>query len=235
MGLSLSDVFDTLQVDLGSLYVNDLNLFGRTWQVNVQADTPFRMEPDDIRRLHVRNPHGGMVPLTPRATVQNSEAPFLSTATTPIPPRRSTATRPGASASGEAIAAMDCLAKGGTMTGEWTELAYLQQIAGSTTGLAFGGAVILVFLVLAGQYESWSLPLAVILVVPMCILCSVAGVAIARMDINLFTQIGFVVLVGLASKNAILIVEFARASANRALPATKPRWPPAGSACGRSS
>ena len=108
-----------------------------------------------------------------------------------------------------------------SMTFEWTELIYLQIIAGSTTGFVFGGAVVLVFLVLAGQYESWSLPLAVILVVPMCILCSVAGVAMAHMDINIFTQIGFVVLVGLASKNAILIVEFAKSKREAGL--TAPR------------
>jgi multidrug efflux pump len=104
------------------------------------------------------------------------------------------------------------------MAFEWTELMYLQIIAGSTTVFVFTGAVVLVFLVLAGQYESWSLPLAVILVVPMCILCSVAGVALARLDINIFTQIGFVVLVGLASKNAILIVEFAKAKRESGMP-----------------
>jgi multidrug efflux pump len=120
---------------------------------------------------------------------------------------------PGIS-SGQVIAKMEALADKqlpASMGFEWTDLMFLQIIAGNTTGFVFGGAVVLVFLVLAGQYESWSLPLAVILVVPMCILCSVAGVFIAKMDINIFTQIGFVVLVGLASKNAILIVEFAKA------------------------
>ena len=123
--------------------------------------------------------------------------------------------------SGEMIAAVERLADetlSSSMAFEWTELMYLQLIAGNTTGFVFGGAVVLVFLVLAGQYESWSLPLAVILVVPMCILCSVAGVAIARMDINIFTQIGFVVLVGLASKNAILIVEFAKSKRESGMP-----------------
>jgi multidrug efflux pump len=128
--------------------------------------------------------------------------------------------RPGMS-SGEIIAAVERLAAdhlSPSMGYEWTELMYLQIIAGSTTAFVFGGAVMLVFLVLAGQYESWSLPLAVILVVPMCILFSVIGVALARMDINIFTQIGFVVLVGLASKNAILIVEFAKSKRESGLP-----------------
>jgi multidrug efflux pump len=214
LGVPLSDVFLTLQVNLGGLYINDINLFGRTWQVNVQADSPFRMRPDDLRRMQVRNDHGDMVPLAAVTEVKDSGGPFFVNRYNTYPASSINGVLlPGVS-TGQAIAAMDDLARRqlpASMTPEWTELSYLQVTAGNTTAFVFVGAVLLVFLVLAGQYESWTLPLAVILVVPMCILCSVAGVAIANMDNNVFTQIGFVVLVGLASKNAILIVEFAKA------------------------
>jgi multidrug efflux pump len=221
LGLALSDVFDTLQIDLGGLYVNDFNQFGRTFQVNVQADVPFRMQPEDFRRLQVRNRHGDMVPLGTVATVDDRGGPFVINRYNMYPAAAiSGAGLPGTS-SGDVIAAVRRLAGErlpASMAFEWTELMYLQLLAGSTTIFVFGGAVMLVFLVLAGQYESWSLPLAVIFVVPMCILCSVAGVALAGMDINIFTQIGFVVLVGLASKNAILIVEFAKAKRESGMP-----------------
>jgi len=221
MGVALSDVFDTLQIDLGGLYVNDFNQFGRTFQVNCQADVPFRMHPEDLRRLQVRNGRGEMVPLGTVAKVEARGGPFVINRYNMYPAAAiNGAAVPGMS-SGEVIAAVERLAADhlpSSMAFEWTELMYLQLIAGSTTMFVFGGAVMLVFLVLAGQYESWSLPLAVILVVPMCILCSVAGVALARMDINVFTQIGFVVLVGLASKNAILIVEFAKSKRESGMP-----------------
>ena len=199
LGVPLSDVFDALQVDLGGLYVNDYNQFGRTWQVNAQADIPYRMQRDDVRRLQVRNDHGDMVPVATVATVRHSTGPFVINRYNTWPAAAINGRpRPGMS-SGQVIAAVDQLTGAelsSSMTYEWTELIYLQIIAGSTTGFVFGGAVVLVFLVLAGQYESWSLPLAVILVVPMCILCSVAGVALVHMDVNIFTQIGFVVLGG---------------------------------------
>jgi multidrug efflux pump len=213
LGVALSDVFDTLQIDLGGLYVNDFNQFGRTWQVNAQADIPYRMSGDDVGRLQVRNTRGEMVPLGTVAQVQDVGGPFVINRYnmyTAASIRGSMA--PGTS-TGQAIKKMEDLAQQqlpSSMAYEWTDLFYLQIIAGNTTLFVFSGAVVLVFLVLAGQYESWSLPMAVIFVVPMCILCSVVGVAIGRMDINIFTQIGFVVLVGLASKNAILIVEFAK-------------------------
>jgi multidrug efflux pump len=221
MGVPLSDVFDALQVNLGGVYVNDFNLFGRTWQVNVQADVPFRMQPDDIRRLQVRNANGEMVPVSTLARVEDRGGPFMLTRYNMYPATAiNGSTLPGVS-SGQMISMVERVARAQLPPGmefEWTEIAYLQLIAGNTAGFVFAGAVVLVFLVLAGQYESWSLPLAVILVVPMCILCSVAGIYIADKDINIFTQIGFVVLVGLASKNAILIVEFAKAKREVGMP-----------------
>ena len=214
LGVPLNDVFQTLQVNMGGLYINDINLFGRTWQVNVQADTPFRMRAEDLRQMQLRNTRGDMAPLGAMVDVKDSGGPFFVNRynTYPASPINGVLL-PGMS-TGQAIASMNDLARRqlpASMAAEWTELSYLQVTAGNTTAFVFSGAVLLVFLVLAGQYESWTLPLAVIFVVPMCILCSVLGVAMAGMDNNIFTQIGFVVLVGLASKNAILIVEFAKA------------------------
>jgi len=221
LGVALSDVFATLQVELGGLYVNDFNQFGRTFQVNAQADVPFRMQPEDLRRLQVRNRKGNMVPLGTVVEVEDRGGPFVINRYNMYPAAAiNGAAVPGMS-SGDVIAAVQRLAAEqlpASMAFEWTELVYLQIIAGSSTLFVFGGAVMLVFLVLAGQYESWSLPLGVILVVPMCILSSVMGIALAGMDINIFTQIGFVVLVGLASKNAILIVEFAKAKRESGMP-----------------
>ncbi len=211
--VTLKDLFDTLRIYLGSLYVNDFNLFGRTWQVVVQADQPFRNTINDVRRLKVRNAHGAMVPLGTLADIDEINGPLVLTRYNMYPAAPvNGASAPGTS-SGEAINLMQSLAKDqllSSMAYEWTELAFLELQAGSTAMMIFGFAVVMVFLVLAAQYESWSLPLAIILVVPMCLLSAVIGVRIAGADINIFTQIGFVVLVGLASKNAILIVEFAK-------------------------
>jgi multidrug efflux pump len=221
MNVELSDVFQTLQVQLGGLYVNDFNQFGRSWQVNAQADIPFRMQPEDMRRLQVRNSHGQMVPMGAVATVRDSSGPFVVNRYNLFPAAAINGVSLPGMSTGQVIQKMQSIVDEklpASMGYEWTDLMYLQLIAGSTTLFVFAGAVVLVFLVLAGQYESWSLPLAVIFVVPMCILCSVIGVAIARMDINIFTQIGFVVLVGLASKNAILIVEFAKAKRESGMP-----------------
>jgi multidrug efflux pump len=221
MGVPLGEVFEALQVNLGGFYVNDFNQFGRTWQVNVQADTPFRMQPEDMQRLEVRNASGEMVPLGTVARVEDSYGPFVVVRYNMYPAAAISGSTPPGVSSGEAIGLVEGLARRQlppSMAFEWTELVYLQIIAGSTTMFVFTGAVVLVLLVLAGQYESWTLPLAVIFVVPMCILCSIAGVALAKMDVNIFTQIGFVVLVGLASKNAILIVEFAKAKRESGIP-----------------
>jgi multidrug efflux pump len=213
MGVALSDVFNTLQVYMGSLYVNNFNDFGRSWQVNLQADGSFRRTADQVGQLKVRNQAGQMVPLSTLTNLQDISGPVMVTRYNMYPAAAINGNvLPGIS-SGQAIHIMEGLSTKvlpEKMTYEWTELTLMQIRAGSTAAFVFVLAVVLVFLVLAAQYESWTLPLAVILVVPMCLLCSVAGVILSHMDVNIFTQIGFVVLVGLASKNAILIVEFAR-------------------------
>ena len=214
MGVSMSEVFNTLQVYLGSLYVNDFNLFGRTWQVNVQADQEFREEVENLKTLKVRNERGSMVPLGTFLSVREVTGPVLIArynmySAAPV----NCSPAPGLS-SGQAIELLEGVVQSElnwSMRYEWTELALLQLQTGDTAMLALILAVVLVFLVLAAQYESWGLPLAVILVVPMCLLCAITAVIWAKMDINIFTQVGFVVLIGLACKNAILVVEFARA------------------------
>jgi multidrug efflux pump len=219
--VEIRDIFETLQVFLGSLYVNDFNLFGRTWQVIVQSDMQFRDQIEDIQRLKIRNQHGQMVPLGSLAEIRMTNGPFVLNRYN----MRNASFINGAASPGtsprQAIDLMDELALANlppSMATEWTEMAYIELLAGNTAMVIFGFAVVMVFLVLAAQYESWSLPLAVILVVPMCLLSAIAGVWIVKMDINIFTQIGFVVLVGLASKNAILIVEFAKVHRQKGLP-----------------
>jgi len=221
MGVPLTEVFDALQVNLGGLYVNDFNQFGRTWQVNLQADVPYRMHREQVRRFQVRNSRGDMVPLGSLAAIEDSSGPFVINRYNLYPAAAVNGSVLPGTSSGQMIAAVEAIARQhlpASMAIEWTDLTYLEIIAGSTTLFVFGAAVVLVFLVLAGQYESWSLPLAVILVVPMCILSSLIGLYLAGMPINIFTQIGFVVLIGLASKNAILIVEFAKAKRESGMP-----------------
>jgi multidrug efflux pump len=209
----LADAFNTLRVYLGSLYVNDFNRFGRTWQVVVQADAEFRNQMEDVKLLRVRNRRGAMVPIGALADVREVNGPFILTRYNMYPAAAITGNAGPGVSSGQAIDLMQDLADRELLPGmhyEWTEMAFQELQAGHTAMWIFALAVVMVFLVLAAQYESWSLPLAVILVVPMCLLSAIGGVLIARSDVNIFTQIGFVVLVGLASKNAILIVEFAR-------------------------
>ena len=215
-GVLISDLFEALQIYFGSLYVNDFNLFGRTWQVNVMGDQEFRSSEAGLKLIKVRNNQGKMVPLASVASVNNTKGPLLLYRYNLYPAAAINLDAAPGTSSGEAIKRMEeatdkALENAPSMRREWTELALLQLEGSDKAMYAFGLAVVLVFLVLAAQYESWALPLAVILVVPMCLLCSIFGVRMAGMDVNIFTQIGFVVLVGLACKNAILIVEFARA------------------------
>ncbi|MCP2072618.1 UNVERIFIED_ORG: multidrug efflux pump [Pseudomonas lini] len=212
-GVAVSDIFDTLQIYLGSLYANDFNRFGRTYQVNVQAEQQFRLESDQIGQLKVRNNRGEMIPLATFIKVSNTSGPdrvmhYNGFITAEI----NGAAAPGYS-SGQAEKAIEKLLKDelpNGMTYEWTDLTYQQILSGNTALFVFPLCVLLAFLVLAAQYESWSLPLAVILIVPMTLLSAITGVILSGGDNNIFTQIGLIVLVGLACKNAILIVEFAK-------------------------
>ncbi len=220
-GVSIDDVRTTLEANLGAYYINDFNRFGRTWQVNVQALEKFRQSVEDIKHLRVRNDQGQFVPLSAFTQVKFVSGPVLVMRYNMYASAAIYADAGPGTSSGQAIDRLFDVANADLPQGmrtEWTELAYLQLATGNTATWVFLLAVVLVFLVLAAQYESWSLPLAVILVVPMCLLCAISGVVMARMDINIFTQIGFLVLVGLACKNAILIVEFAKAQRETGMP-----------------
>lgn len=221
LGIQISDLFSTLQGYLGSYYVNNFNEFGRTWQVNIQADQRFRSEVNDILQYQVRNNQGQMVRLGTLMEIRDDSGPVVVLRYNMYSAGAITADVAPNTSSGEAVAqlreaAEEVLPR--SMAHEWTDLAYLQLQAGNSAMIFFGLAVLFVFLVLAAQYESWSLPLAVILVVPMCLFCSLVGIQLIGLEVTIFTQIGFIVLVGLASKNAILIVEFARQQQQSGVP-----------------
>jgi HAE1 family hydrophobic/amphiphilic exporter-1 len=217
LGVPITRFFDTLSIYMGSSFVNDFNILGRTYRVNAQADNPFRLSVRDVENLRTRSTAGDMVPLGAVASFHEITGPYRV-------PRYNLfraaevqgATLPGFS-TGQAIEAMEKLTAGlpSGFGFEWTEIALQEKVAGNTAVVAFGLAVVFVFLLLAAQYESLLLPLAVVLIVPMCLSAAISGVLLRHMDNNILTQIGFVVLIGLAAKNAILIVEFAKQAEER--------------------
>ncbi len=206
-------VFSTLSVYMGSSYINDFNLLGRTYQVSAQADNPFRLSVRDVENLKTRNNYGDMVPIGSVATFRDTTGPFRVPRYNLYPAAEVQLNLAHGYSTGQAIAAIEQIAKERLPRGfgfEWTEIALQEKLAGNTAIIAFGLAVVFVFLLLAALYESWLLPLAVVLIVPMCILAAMIGVNARGLDRNILVEVGLVVLVGLAAKNAILIVEFAR-------------------------
>lgn len=220
LNVPVGNIFETLSVNLGSTYVNDFNAFGRLYQVRAQADDRFRISESDIANLKVRAATGKLVPLGTLVSIRDAAGPQLVqryNMLVSVPVQGAAA--PGHS-TGEALAAMENLTASVSPPGvssEWTELALQEKLQGNTGIFAFGLSILFAFLVLAALYESWVLPFAIILIVPLSMLAALFGVSLRGMDNNILTQIGLIVLVGLAAKNAILIVEFAKQAQDRGL------------------
>ena len=218
LGVSADKVFETFEVYVGSAYVNEFNYLGRTYRVMAQADGAFRQDLREIANLKTRNDKGEMVPIGSVASFRDITVPYRVPRYDLYPAAEIQGNAAPGTSTGAALAAMDQLAAQHLPDGfgyEWTELAYQEKLAGKSGILVFGASVVFVFLVLAAQYESWALPLTIVLIVPMCLLAALSGLALRGIDINILAQVGFVVLVGLAAKNAILIVEFARQAEER--------------------